>query len=93
MRKSNGQISQSIVGGVLITFFGTPVLPFLAFPMLIFDPLFPPECHPEAFICLFSGKALLATLASEVLIYSLLIYFALRLGLIYLKKASYIGNV
>jgi hypothetical protein len=83
---------RSLAGGILITLL-TPFLPLLAWPMLLFDPLFPPDCGPEASACLFSYKALFATLVSEILVYSLFTYLILKLRLIYIKRTSYIGDV
>ena len=92
MSKNIALSLRSLAGGILITLL-TPFLPVLAWPMLIFDPLFPPVCGPEASACLFSGKAIFATFASEVLVYSFLTFFILKLRLVYLKRTSYIGDV
>ena len=89
----NAELSlRSLAGGILVTLV-TPLFPLLAWPLLVFDPLFPPECEPEAVICLFSGEALFAALVSEILVYSLLSYLVLRWRLISLKRTSYIGDV
>lgn len=85
-------LGQAIIGG-LIAMLLSPVLGFLAWPMIIFDPLFPPDCPPETFICFWSEKAIIATLVTEFIIYTLIIYLILRLGLIHLKRTSYIGKV
>jgi hypothetical protein len=92
MSKNTELSLRALAGGILITLI-TPFIPLLAWPMLIFDPLFPPECEPEVLVCLFSGKALFATLVSEVLVYSLVSYLVLKWRLIYLKRVSYIGDV
>ena len=81
---------QSVLGGFIITLL-SPVIHILAWPMLIFDPLFPPKCEPEILICMFSGEALIATLLSQLIIYSLLIYAVLRLRLVYLRRVEYMG--
>ncbi len=92
MSKNIERSIESLIGGSLIMLC-TPVLLFLAWPMLIFDKLFPDECPPEALFCLWSDKALVATLLTEVLIYSLVTYLILKLDLVYLRRASYIGKV
>jgi hypothetical protein len=92
MDKNTELSLRSLAGGILVTLV-TPFFPLLAWPLLVFDPLFPPECDPEAVICLFSGKALFAALLSEILVYSLLTYLVLRWRLMYLRRTSYIGDV
>ena len=92
MSKKGEDIIKSIVGGLIVTTL-SPVFGFLAWPMFVFEKLFPEDCPPEALICFWSDKAIIATLATEVLIYSLLIYLVLRLGLFHLEKVSYIGKV
>jgi hypothetical protein len=92
MSKKMERPLQSLAGGLIITL-SSPIFGLPAWPLLIFDRLFPPECTPEELACLFSGKAILATLVSEVLIYSLLTYLVLRWKLIYIKRTSYIGDV
>lgn len=84
------RLPQSVLGGFIITLLSSVLHP-LAWPMLIFDPLFPPECGPEVTICLFSGKALVATVLSELVVYTLLIYAVLRLRLVRLRRAKYAG--
>ena len=79
-----------MLGGFGITLL-SPVIHLLAWPMLIFDRLFPPRCEPEILICMFSGEALIATLLSQLVIYSLIIYAVLKLRLVYLKRVEYIG--
>jgi hypothetical protein len=85
MNKNTALLLRSLAGGVLITIL-TPFLPVLAWPMLMFDPLFPPRCQPGTSGCLFSGEALVATAVSEVLVYSLLTYLILKWRLTYLKR-------
>lgn len=92
MSKKDERIVQSIAGGLIVTIL-TPILGFLAWPMLIFEKLFPDECPPEALICLWSDKAIIATLVTEFLIYSLLAYLVLKWRLISIKRTSYIGDV
>jgi hypothetical protein len=92
MDKNAERALQSIAGGLIITLL-SPILGFLAWPLWIFNRLFPPDCEPNALFCLFSDKAILATLVTEVLIYSLLTYLALRWKLIYIKRTSYTGDV
>jgi hypothetical protein len=81
---------QSALGGFIITLLSS-VLPLLAWPVFIFDPLFPPECGPEVAICMFSGKALAAAALSQLIIYTLLSYAVLRLRLICLRRVEYTG--
>ena len=92
MSKNDGRIMKSIAGGLIATIL-TPVLGFLAWPMFIFERLFPDDCPPEALICLWSDKAIFATLATEVLIYSLLTYLMLKLDMFHLERTSYVGKV
>jgi hypothetical protein len=91
MSEKDERIRQSLAGGVLLTLC-TLLLPILAWPILIFDKLFPDECPPEALICL-SVKAIVATLVTEFILYTFLTYHALRLGLLTIKRTSYIGDV
>jgi hypothetical protein len=91
LNKNTALSLRSLAGGVLITVL-TPFLPFLAWPMLMFDPLFPPQCAPGTPNCLFSGKALFATALGEILIYSLLTYLILKWRLRYLRKTSYLRD-
>lgn len=92
MSKNSERAGQAFIIGVFLTAC-TFVLPYLAWSMFIFDKLFPPDCPPEALLCFWSGTAIAATLASEILIYSLLTYLLLRRRVIYLKRTSYIGKV
>ena len=85
-----GHLRQAILGGFIISLLSS-VIPALAWPMLIFDPLFPPECGPELLVCMFSGKALIATLLSQLIIYTLLIYAVLRMRQVYLRRVKYLG--
>ena len=84
----------SILGGVLITMC-TPVLPFLAWPLLIFAGLFPDDCggdDTEA-LCLVSDSAIYATLVTELIVYTLLSHFVLSKRLFSLKRTGYIGEL
>jgi hypothetical protein len=92
MGKNTERASQAFIIGVIITA-ATFVLPILAWPLLIFDNLFPPDCPPDAMIYLWSDRAIVATLASELILYTLLPYFILGQRIIYFKRASYIGKV
>lgn len=92
MSNKDERILQSLAGGVLLTLV-TALLPMLAWPMLIFDKLFPDDCPPEALICLWSDKTIVATLATELVLYTLLTYLILRLGLLTIKRTSYTGDV
>jgi hypothetical protein len=92
MGRNSERLIKSLAGGVIATLFSV-LFPLLAWPLLIFDPLFPPQCPPEALLCLWSDEALAATLATEVLIYSLLTYLVLKLNLLRLERASYVGKV
>jgi hypothetical protein len=92
LSKNSERAGQAFIIGVFLTAC-TFIFPYLAWPMLIFDKLFPPDCPPEALLCLWSDTAIAAAFASELLIYSLLPYLLLRRRVIYLKRTSYIGKV
>lgn len=92
MGKNTERAGQAFIIGILFTAV-TFVLPILAWPLLIFDKLFPPDCPPEAMFCLWSDKAIVATLASELIIYTLLPYVILGQRIINLERVSYIGKV
>ncbi|MDT5123859.1 MAG: hypothetical protein QOC96_3341 [Acidobacteriota bacterium] len=92
MRENNGRAAQAfIIGGIITSC--TLIFPALGWPMLIFNKLFPPDCPPEAFLCLWSDTAIFATLISEFFIYSLFTYLVLRRQVIFLKRTSCIGKV
>jgi hypothetical protein len=92
MSKNGERVTQAAIIGFIITA-ATPAFPLLAWPLLIFDKLFPPDCSPEALFCPWSAAALLVALASELLIYSLLTYLVLRQRVFYFKRTGYIGKV
>lgn len=86
------RLGHSLLGGLLATLFSI-VVPIFAWPLVLFDRLFPANCVSDVPIVCISGSAIAATLISEFTIYSMLTYVVLRWHLVYLKPVSYIGNV
>jgi hypothetical protein len=86
------RLKHSLLGGFLVTLCSI-LIPVFAWPIVLFDRVFPANCVSDVPIICISGSAIIATVISEFTIYSLLTYVILRWHLVYLKPVSYIGNV